>query len=292
MKTRIESNQYSAAGIAVGLAVLAVLGACASVPRDNAKLDMARLAVAAAHSDSSVRGDANVEMGKADAALSRASTSLDNGAPAPEVDHQAYLADRYARAARAHGALLGSTADIAQQENRRNAVVIEARNTDVRIANAKAEDSAAGLVIANDRAAALAADLAALKAKPIDRGDVVTLGDVLFATGRSELQGSSDRSIDALSSFLTSHPERLVRVEGFTDSVGSEASNQSLSERRATAVGSALARRGIASQRVAIQGYGEAFPVASNDSATGRQENRRVEVIISGGDVAVAGRTH
>jgi outer membrane protein OmpA-like peptidoglycan-associated protein len=292
MKTRISTKQTAAAGIAVGLAVVAVLGACASAPRDNAKLDTARLGVAAAHADSSVRGDANVEMGKADAALSRASTSLDNGAPATEVDHQAYLADRYARAARAHGALLGSTADIAQQENRRNAVVIEARDTDVRIANAKAQDSAAGLLVANDRAAALAADLAALKAKPTDRGDVITLGDVLFATGRSELQGSADRSIDALSAFLAGHPERLVRIEGFTDSVGSEAANQGLSERRASAVASALSRRGVASQRVAIQGYGESFPIASNETATGRQENRRVEVIISGGDVAVIGRSH
>ena len=162
----------------------------------------------------------------------------------------------------------------------------------MRIANAKAQDSAAGLLVANDRAAALAADLAALKAKPTDRGDVITLGDVLFATGRSELQGSADRSIDALSAFLAGHPERLVRIEGFTDSVGSETANQGLSERRASAVASALSRRGVASQRVAIQGYGESFPIASNETATGRQENRRVEVIISGGDVAVIGRSH
>ena len=291
MQSPNESKRRPAGRAALGLAILVVLGACASVPRDDTQLNAARLSVAAAHADGNVRSDANVEMAKADAALSRAADGNDSGATATEVNHQAYLADRYARAARMHGALLASSADIAQQDNRRNAVVIEARNADLRVANAKAADSAAGLAVANDRATALAADLAALKAKPTDRGDVITLGDVLFATGRSELQGSSDRSIDALSAFLTSHPERLVRIEGFTDSVGSEASNQGLSERRAGAVASALTRRGIALQRVATQGYGEAFPVASNDTPTGRQENRRVEVIISQGDVAVAGRS-
>ncbi len=291
MQSPNESKRRPAGRAALGLAILVVLGACASVPRDDTQLNAARLSVAAAHADGNVRSDANVEMAKADAALSRAAAGNDSGATATEVNHQAYLADRYARAARMHGALLASSADIAQQDNRRNAVVIEARNADLRVANAKAADSAAGLAVANDRATALAADLAALKAKPTDRGDVITLGDVLFATGRSELQGSSDRSIDALSAFLTSHPERLVRIEGFTDSVGSEASNQGLSERRAGAVASALTRRGIALQRVATQGYGEAFPVASNDTPTGRQENRRVEVIISQGDVAVAGRS-
>ena len=174
---------------------------------------------------------------------------------------------------------------------RRNAVVIEARNTDVRLANARADDSAAGLVAANDRAAAAAAELAALKAKPTDRGDVVTLGDLLFATGRSELQGSADRSIDALSAFLVGHPARVVRVEGFTDSTGSESFNQGLSERRAESVAMALSRRGVAAGRVSVQGYGESFPVASNSTTTGRQENRRVEVVISEDGAVIAGRS-
>jgi outer membrane protein OmpA-like peptidoglycan-associated protein len=127
--------------------------------------------------------------------------------------------------------------------------------------------------VANDRAAALAADLAALKAKPTDRGDVITLGDVLFATGRSELQGSADRSIDALSAFLAGHPERLVRIEGFTDSVGSETANQGLSERRASAVASALSRRGVASQRVAI--FGSARAAVGAVSGTVRSGDAR-----------------
>lgn len=274
-----------------GVAVMTVLAGCASTPRDDAALSAARVVVAGAHTDPNVRGDANVEMTKADSALAAANSALDRGAGLGEVEHQAYLADRYARAAKVHGTLLASKAAIAEQDNRRNAVVIEARNTDVRLANARADDSAAGLVAANDRAAAAAAELAALKAKPTDRGDVVKLGDLLFATGRSELQGSADRSIDALSAFLVGHPARVVRVEGFTDSTGSESFNQGLSERRAESVAMALSRRGVAAGRVSVQGYGESFPVASNSTTTGRQENRRVEVVISEDGAVIAGRS-
>lgn len=289
----------------LGLAVVVALGGCASTPRQDANLEESRAAVAAAHADPTVKGDANVEMVKADAALMSADTALSNGSALVEVDHQAYLADRYARAARMHGALLSSQAEIAQQDNRRNAVLLQARNADVRTANANAEASrmaatdanaqaaasAADLADANVRAAGLASDLASLQAKQTDRGVVITLGDVLFASGKSELQGNADRSLDALASFLQSHPERLVRIEGFTDSVGSESLNQGLSERRAASVAAALTRRGIDSARLRSQGYGESYPVGNNGTPTGRQDNRRVEVVISNADSFAMGRS-
>ena len=304
----IESKRAAAPAVGRALLAATILGSafgCASAPRVDANLDASRAQVASAHADGRVRGDANVELAKADSALARANMQFDKGAPLPVVDHEAYVADRYARAAKEHGALLASQAAIAEQDNRRNAVLLQARDADVRRATATADASrqdasdaraasalsAAATADANDRAASLAADLATLQAKQTDRGVVVTLGDVLFASGKSELQGSADRSIDTLANFLKSHPERTVRVEGFTDGIGGTAINQGLSERRASSVADALTRRGIDSQRIRAEGYGQSYPVASNATSTGRQGNRRVEVVISDGDAAITGRT-
>ncbi len=120
-----------------------------------------------------------------------------------------------------------------------------------------------------------------MQAKVTDRGLVLTLGDVLFATGTAELRSGATSNLDQLVSFLGNYPTRTVMIEGHTDSVGSSSSNQLLSERRADSVRSHLVRRGIDAGRVTTSGAGESTPVSNNDSAAGRQQNRRVEVIIS-----------
>ncbi|MFU8822592.1 MAG: OmpA family protein, partial [Gammaproteobacteria bacterium] len=88
-------------------------------------------------------------------------------------------------------------------------------------------------------------------------------------------------NLDKLAAFLGEYPDRTVLIEGHTDSVGSEESNQFLSQRRAESVRSYLVNRGVQAHRITTAGLGEGSPVASNDTATGRQQNRRVEVIIS-----------
>jgi outer membrane protein OmpA-like peptidoglycan-associated protein len=120
-----------------------------------------------------------------------------------------------------------------------------------------------------------------LQAKPTDRGLVVTLGDVLFMTGRADLQPGAVGNLGRLVTFLNKYPGRTVAIEGYTDSVGSEDYNQRLSERRADSVKSYLIGQGIGSTRLSASGKGESDPVAANDSASGRQQNRRVEVVIS-----------
>ena len=122
--------------------------------------------------------------------------------------------------------------------------------------------------------------LAELNARETARGIVITLGDVLFATGRSELTGSAPEGLRKLAEFLGEYPDRQIAIEGHTDSVGSAESNVSLSERRASSVQTFLANLGVAGNRMRAVGMGEGSPVASNDSPTGRQQNRRVEVII------------
>jgi len=119
------------------------------------------------------------------------------------------------------------------------------------------------------------------RAKATDRGLVLTLGDVLFATGRSELRGGAVRNLDQLAAFLRQYPERTAIIEGHTDGVGSASSNLGLSQRRADSVEQYLIRQGVDSNRLHATGRGQGYPVADNDTASGRQQNRRVEIIIS-----------
>jgi len=119
-----------------------------------------------------------------------------------------------------------------------------------------------------------------LKAEVTDRGLVLTLGDVLFATGSADLQSGANSNLDKLVTFLNEHPERKVLVEGHTDNVGGEELNQRLSRQRAEAVRNYLTEKGIAAERLSAEGIGMDRPVADNSTRTGRQQNRRVEIII------------
>lgn len=120
-----------------------------------------------------------------------------------------------------------------------------------------------------------------LNAEETERGLLVTLGDLLFASGRAELNSNANHNLDTLTAFLNRYPQRTVTIEGHTDNVGSESANFDLSQRRADSVKSHLQNQGIAASRLLASGKGEGSPVAGNDSAAGRQLNRRVEIIIS-----------
>ncbi|MDP1534804.1 MAG: OmpA family protein, partial [Rubrivivax sp.] len=120
-----------------------------------------------------------------------------------------------------------------------------------------------------------------LDAKKTERGMVITLGDVLFAVNKAQLSAGGVRNVQKLADFLNQYPQRKVLIEGHTDSTGSRSINQPLSEQRAEAVRSALAGMGISGDRIETRGYAEAYPVASNNTAAGRQLNRRVEIILS-----------
>jgi outer membrane protein OmpA-like peptidoglycan-associated protein len=119
-----------------------------------------------------------------------------------------------------------------------------------------------------------------LEAEATERWLVLTLGDVLFATGSAALQGGSNRNLEKLVDFLNTYPDRDVLIEGHTDNVGSAQFNQALSLQRAESVRRYLTDHGIQNRRLTVAGLGLERPVAGNDSAMGRQQNRRVEVII------------
>jgi outer membrane protein OmpA-like peptidoglycan-associated protein len=114
-----------------------------------------------------------------------------------------------------------------------------------------------------------------------DRGLVLTLGDVVFDTGKASLHPSAMTAIDRLAQLLSVYPERSVRIEGHTDSVGDDAANQELSERRAAAVRDALLARGVEAARIEAVGYGASHPIADNRTESGRQENRRIDIVLS-----------
>jgi outer membrane protein OmpA-like peptidoglycan-associated protein len=175
-------------------------------------------------------------------------------------------------------------ADRARADTARATAEADRARADTVAANSAADAARRAEAASSAEAARQAADLQRqideLQAEVTDRGLVLTLGDVLFTTGSAELQsGASDR-LNKLINFLNEYPERLVLIEGHTDSMGSSEYNQGLSQRRSESVKYYLTQQGIATQRLSTSGMGEDQPIATNDSAAGRLQNRRVEIII------------
>jgi len=181
---------------------------------------------------------------------------------------QAYASEQMRQADSAQQRAALSDADANQQ--RRNAAEAQNRADAAQDASAQARADTLELQLQID----------AMNAKVTDRGLVLTLGDVLFAFDTSRLSAGGDSHLGQLSTFLTRYPERTARIEGYTDSVGAQAYNQDLSQRRADAVKSYLVAQGIAADRLVSTGKGMSNPVADNATADGRQQNRRVEVVI------------
>ena len=150
----------------------------------------------------------------------------------------------------------------------------------IRRAAANLDDGAVTEGYQADREAVIAM-LNDIQAVKTERGYVVTIGDVLFATDQATLNPNGTSTLRKLADVMSQNPNRTVLVEGFTDSTGSASHNQDLSQRRAEAVATALGQMGVARDRISMKAYGQAFPVASNDNASGRQQNRRVEIVLS-----------
>lgn len=142
-----------------------------------------------------------------------------------------------------------------------------------RLARAEADAARAEMEALRNR-------LSELEAKQTERGLLITLGDVLFEFNKSDLKPGSARNLQPLADVLKERTEQTVIIEGHTDSIGSHSYNMTLSEKRAQSVADYLVSQGIARSRLTITGLGPDFPVADNGTAEGRQQNRRVEVIL------------
>jgi outer membrane protein OmpA-like peptidoglycan-associated protein len=298
MKTYKFSNQGKAL-IAATVASL-LLAACATPPTAPAGSAEARAKLTALQSNPELATRAPVAMKDAEMAVRAASV------PQPESEqskHGVYMADRKVEiaAAQARASLAEDQLKILSQQRDQSRLDARTREADAsmnqlasarsEIADQKREADATRVDTENARALAAAeaarqsADmqrqLDEMQAKVTDRGMVLTLGDVLFASGKSDLKSGAANHLNKLVTFLNRYPDRTVTIEGYTDAVGSDDSNLGLSQRRADSVKSYLTREGISSARLSSSGKGESMPIGSNDSADGRQQNRRVEVIIA-----------
>jgi outer membrane protein OmpA-like peptidoglycan-associated protein len=127
-----------------------------------------------------------------------------------------------------------------------------------------------------------------LETRETARGLIVNVSDVLFDTGSATLKPGAREKLARVAGILASHPDLKIEIEGHTDSVGSDDYNQRLSERRAESVRAYLVQQRIPPTAVDAEGFGESRPVATNDTPAGRQQNRRVELVVSGESI---GRT-
>ena len=281
-------TRYRAKTLVIAAAVSLMLAACAAAPLKSAGAADARAKLTVLQSDPNLANRAPLAIQEAEAAVV--------AAEAPQTDeeqavHLAYLADRKVEIARARAETQFAEDQRAQLGEQRERLRLDARTREADIAKsevttARAEaqvartDADAARILAAQQAEELQRQIDELQARPTDRGLVLTLGDVLFRSGMSDLNAGATNSLDKLASFLNHYPDRSAIIEGHTDSVGSDDYNLGLSERRADSVKSYLIGHGISSTRLTAAGKGESQPLAGNDSATGRQQNHRVEVII------------
>jgi len=299
------SNILNRSNSLVAIAVASVLlASCAVAPVRTTGADEARAKLTRLQSNPDLANRAPAAIAEADAAVRLAEQ--------PQTDpglgeYRVFIADKKVDIATAQAQTKfyedQRAALEAQQQNAR----LDARTREVEVArdqtaNAKADADAQKLVAAQarsdadaanatsaalaDQTAELQRQIDALDLKVTNRGLVLTLGDVTFATGRAELLTGATGHLDKLADFLKEYTDRTVVIEGYTDSTGTQAYNQDLSERRAESVRGYLSAHGVAYGRLSASGKGMNDPVSSNASATGRQQNRRVEVIVSNPSVA------
>jgi outer membrane protein OmpA-like peptidoglycan-associated protein len=224
---------------------------------------------------------ANEDLAAARSALTQAEAAQNKHEDAEIVSHLAYIARRNADIGleRVHEA--EARQRISKAESERNAVLMQARAAEAQSAKAQADVSRESALQAHAELEDLQQQYAALAAKQTERGMVLTLGDVLFDTAQATLKPGATTTIERLATFLSQNTGTRIRIEGHTDSVGTEAYNEELSRRRAQAVADALTDRGIARDRIDVAARGEGYPVVGNETAAGRQQNRRVEIVFS-----------
>jgi outer membrane protein OmpA-like peptidoglycan-associated protein len=286
---------------ALSLIGVAVMSGCSTMPQSTT-LDSARVDYSKAQANPQVVTLAPLQLKDAGEALDRANAAQTSREDAEVVESLAYVAKQKIALTQETAQRKSAELAVSNASAERNKLQLQARTNEADQAHqqaamaeltaeqktaeanlARQQAAAAQASAAQDQAslAAMQAQMDELNAKKTPRGMVITLGDVLFDTNQAQLKSGGERNVQKLAEFLKRYPQRTVLIEGFTDSRGSDSSNQVLSEQRAQAVSMALIGMGVGRDRVSTKGYGEAYAVAGNDTASGRQLNRRVEIMLS-----------
>jgi outer membrane protein OmpA-like peptidoglycan-associated protein len=300
--TAVKAISHSVPPALALLPLLALLlAACATTsPQSESALAQAQTAVRTLEADPLASQTAGKPLQDARDSLAAALKAQQDHKPADEVVHLAYLARRQAEIGEATIAETRAQRQIADAQTQRDRVLMAARERDAAAArlqasNAEAQAAAARneaaaaqaaaqeqVAAAHDEAEQARAQLLALNARETERGMVLSLGsNVLFDTGSDVLKPGADQEINRVAQFLQGQSSIKLRIEGHTDSTGSSSYNEALSQRRADAVYQALVSRGVDPARLQAVGRGMQLPLATNDTAAGRQQNRRVELIFS-----------
>jgi len=295
MKTSSHNPIRSGTTLTVLLVAACTLAGCASAPKSPEGAADARARLTQLQGDPNLANLAPVALEEADEAVRLAEQPV--GRDIPLGAHRVYMADRKVDIAVARATTRYAEDQRAKLAEERGQSRLDARTLEADRARDDADDARSEAAEAAELAALEAAELRRqiemLKAEETERGLVLTLGDLLFAFDSAELKSGATSTLDRLVAFLNQYPTRKVAIEGHTDSVGNPDYNYRLSQRRAESVKSYLVQAGISFDRLSASGKGQDQPLASNDSESGRQQNRRVELIIDKPQVAsAAGVSH
>lgn len=256
----------------------ALLVACAAPMTKATGTEQVRSKLTLLQADPQLANRAPVSLNEAELAVQAAE------APQSDVAHGKHLlvvADHKVDIARAQSQTLLAEAQRTQLQEERAQAILAARTLEADRAHNVADVARHDARHAQSRVSDMQKQIEALNARSTERGLVVMLGDVLFDSGKAKVKTNGVGNLDKLAAFLNQYHERQVSIEGHTDNVGSDAANIALSQRRAEAVKQYLVGHGVSAERITVSGHGESMPVSDNDSDYGRQQNRRVEVVIA-----------
>jgi outer membrane protein OmpA-like peptidoglycan-associated protein len=246
----------------------------AMVAEKKAALDREAKARADAAAEAKRRQEADQARAAAEAAKADAERMK---AEAEQAAQEAARQKQEADEARAAALQQQQVAQAAAEQAARDRAAAQADAEKARQAAAQAEAEKAQL-----RAQLLAQLNSILQTRDSARGLIVNMSDVLFDTGSYTLKSGAREKLAKISGIVLAHPGLNLQIEGHTDSVGSDEMNQQLSERRADSVRDFLAEQGVPGSAITAKGFGKTQPVAPNDTAEGRQRNRRVELVVNG----------
>jgi len=263
----------------VAVTALLAVAACSSAPQPNPHIQQLETALSQAYADPFVADRGATQLRQAEATL-RTARSAWMDKKENIADHNIEMSEAYLQLATLKGSQARTSAQIEKLKSTQGDVRVESRDRQLNQAQMEAQAQTA-------KAQAMQTELdqarGALKEYEIQQrelGATLVLQDLMFEVDSSNLRAGAENRLLPLIKYLQASPTTNIRIEGHTDSTGSDSYNQDLSARRAESVGAALSMAGIDRARIQTAGMGESKPIASNDTVSGREQNRRVEITL------------